>query len=86
MKTGQCHRFQAFLELVDAAWQALQVLQACIGKQHLKIPRALYPGPSNAGSQIQKSLVEAVRRPRTSTRARNDVASLYRVSNLYPGW
>jgi hypothetical protein len=54
-----------------------------IGKQHLKIPQALYPAPSNAGGQIQKTLVEAVRRPRTSTRAGNEMTSLYRVSNLY---
>ena len=38
-----------------------------IGKQHLKIPRALYPAPSNAGIQIQKTLVEALR-PGQATR------------------
>jgi hypothetical protein len=45
----------------------MPLLQAYIGKQHLKIPRALYPAPSNAGIQIQKTLVEALR-PGQATR------------------
>ena len=82
LKTGAVSSLSSFPKLMQPG---RPLLQACIGKQHLKIPRALYPGPSNAGSQIQKSLVEAVRRPRTSTRAGNEMASLYRVSKLYPG-